>query len=315
MQVVYLDVLAVLNFGMDYCVLRAAGQLSGRSTSGKRLTAASAVGAGYAVLCVLVPRCALAPLRLICAGLMSAMAFDCRRRAVWLRCTLTVLLVVFVFGGAVSALGALCGGDFYRNGVLTAPVSRTELLAAAICAYGLSAVVFRRRASADAPRTERVTIRAGGRTETVRLLCDSGNLLTDPSTGRPVLILTVQSAALYFPEAVREAQPERIPFHTLGGDGKLGAFVPEDIRREDGSRYDAVVALSERSLGAEYDGLIAHNRQERRSYAEHMDSSTAEDSRVAHPLRHSTQRRGNLLCRRDGGAAAAAVPGGRTGSD
>ena len=262
MQVIYLDVLAALNFAMDYGILRASGQISGRTGSGRRLVAAAALGAGYAVLCVLVPLAALAPLRLLCAGGLTAVAFDCPRRAVWLRSTMTVLLVSFVFGGCVSALSALCGADFYRSGVLTVPVPRTVLLTAALLAYGISAVVFRRSASEQKPRAERVTICSGGRTASVRLLRDRGILLHDPKTGKPVLILTTRSARALFPEALNGVEEYRIPYCALGGTGWLKAWTPEEIRREDGSRYDAVIALSEQEMGAEYDGLIADGREE-----------------------------------------------------
>ncbi len=269
MQVIYLDVLAALNFAMDYGILRASGSISGRTCSGRRLTAAAALGAGYAVLCVLIPWAAAAPLRLLCIGGLSAVAFDCRRRAVWIRNTVTVLLVSFVFGGCVSALSTLCGADFYRSGVLTVPVSRTVVLSAAALAYAISAVVFRRSASDQMPRTERVTIRAGGRTAVVCLLRDSGNLLHDPLTGKPVLILTMQSAQTLFPEALECAEEQRIPYSTLGGTGWLKALTPEEIRCADGSRYDAVIALSEQDMGAEYDGLIADRREDVCGTSEH----------------------------------------------
>jgi hypothetical protein len=164
---------------------------------------------------------------------------------------------------------------------------RIFIAAAAALSYGISAVIFRRQTAADAPRTERVTIRAGGRTECVQLLCDSGNLLTDPLTGRPALILTKQSAQRLFPEAVNDAQIGRIPFDSLGGSGWLEAFQPEEIRREDGSQYEAVIALTTAFLGADCDGLIA---QERRNHAEHLESIDGETASVADSMRHPAEQ-------------------------
>ena len=286
MRVVYLDSLAVLNFCMDYCILRASARFSGRVSSGARLAAGAGLGAAYAVLCMMVPLCGKLPFRLISVGGMSAMAFGIRQRAGWIRSTLTVLLISFVFGGGVSALSALCGVELTRRGVVIAPISRTVLLVSAAMSYGISAVVFRRHTAADAPQTERVTIRAGGRTKCVQLLCDSGNLLTDPLTGRPALILTKQSAQKLFPEAARSAQPERIPFTSLGS-GWLEAFVPEEIRREDGSRYEAVIALTTAWLGADCDGLIP---QGRRSHAEHWENPDGTPASMADSVRHSSER-------------------------
>lgn len=286
MRVVYLDSLAALNFCMDYCILRASAQFSGRPSTGTRLAAGAGLGAAYAVLCVAVPMCGELPFRLIGVGGMSAMAFGIRQRAGWIRSTLTVLLISFVFGGGVSALSALCGANFYRSGVLVAPISRTVLVVSAALSYGISAVVFRRQTAADAPQTERVTIRAGGRTECVQLLCDSGNLLMDPLTGRPALILTKQSAQRLFPEAVQSAESDRIPFDSLGGSGWMEAFLPEEIRREDGSRYEAVIALTTAFLGADCDGLIP---QGRRSHAEHLESPDGETAPMADSVRHSSE--------------------------
>ncbi len=257
MQVIYLDVLAALNFGMDYGILRATEQISGRHSTLRRMVLASAVGACYACLSVLVPRLACLPLRLLSMAVMTRMAFVCVSRAIWTRMTLTVWLMSMVFGGCVCGLGALCGGTFYRSGVLTVPVSRGVLLSAAVLSYLLSGVLFRREASADAPKRERVTIRACGETAEVLLLRDSGNCLTDPSSGKPVLILTRQTAEALFPKAVMGAEKGKIAYCTLSGEGVLDSFVPEEIRRESGARYEAVVALTDRVLGADCDGLIA----------------------------------------------------------
>lgn len=309
MQIVYLDVLAALNFGMDYGILRAAGRLSGRDSTFLRLTAASGAGAVYASMCLLFPALACIPLRLAAAAVMTGAAFDCPSRASRIRMTLTVWLVSMVFGGGVCAVSAMCDGDFYRNGVLTVQVPRGVLIFAALISYFISGLVFRREASADAPERESVEISADGRTARVLLMRDSGNKLTDPYIGLPVLILTRQTARTLFPTAERQAHERQIPFCALSGEGIMDSFVPDEIRREDGTRYRAVAAITDSTFGADCDGLIADTADERRSYEKVLECSLRKDKKRADTSGNPSGRQRSILHRRDCGSAAAVVSG------
>ncbi len=279
MRVIYLDVLLVLNFCMDYCIVRAASAIGGRPCAMRRLCLASGLGALYAAGCVLVPWLSALPMRVLSCAAMAGTAFSARSARQLLRQTLLVMLVAFVFGGCVVALEQVSGTDLSVGGALYAPVSRRVLVLSAVLAYGLSGMVFRGQARESRPHGETVCLTCGGAVHEVYLLVDSGNTLRDPATGRPVLVLTRAAAMKILPEEARfvpllleednaaelvqRARQEGIPgwrlisFQSLGGGGMMPCFHPEAVTRANGAPYDSMIAVSGVPVCAgEYDGLI-----------------------------------------------------------
>lgn len=280
MRVIYLDVLLVLNFCMDYCILRAAAGIGGRPCPVRQLCAASGFGAAYAAGSVLVPMLSALPVRLLSCAAMAGIAFSARSARQLLRQTLLVMLVSFVFGGCVIALEQVSGTVLSAGGALYAPVSRKVLLISAGLAYGLSGLVFRGQARANRPHGETICMSCGGKIQEVHLLVDSGNTLRDPVTGCPVFVLTRAAALRVLPEnvqflplllgkdnaaeLVQRAQQEGaagwrlVSFQSIGGGGLMPCFRPDAVTREDGSAYDSLAAISGAGTicAGEYDGLI-----------------------------------------------------------
>lgn len=275
MRVIYVDVLLILNFCMDFCILRAAAAMGGRRIARVRLALAAFAGACYAVLCAAVPQGSWIPFRLLAGIGMTAAAFGVRRGL--LRQFLLVILVTFVFGGCVAALEQMSGTMLTVNGVLYASVSKKTLLLAAVLAYGLSGMIFRRKAAQDTAQGEQVLLTVGEKTAELYLLYDSGNTLHDPLTGRPVILLTRKAAAQVLPEElqfialllqennaaelVQRAQHKSpcfrlISFHSIGGSGLLPCFHPTRTIRA-GKEYDCMAAISDTDIGeGTFDGLI-----------------------------------------------------------
>ncbi len=279
MRVVYLDVLFVLNFAMDYCILRCASALGGRPTAVWRLSLAAGFGALYAGGCVMIPVLSALPVRIASSIVMTATAFSVHNVRLLVRQTLLVLLVTFVFGGAVTALEQLSGASLVQDGVIVAQISRRVLFASALLAYGLSCLVFRNQAKDTRPRGESVCICCGEQRSQVFLLVDSGNTLRDPMTGKPVLLLTRDAAIRILPEQQRFVPRELkqdnaaelvqqtqqngvtgwrlLAFHSVGGGGLLPCFRPRAVVRADGCAYDCLVAVSVADIcSGEFDGLI-----------------------------------------------------------
>ncbi len=279
MRVVYLDVLFALNFAMDYCILRCVSALSGRPAAVWRLSLAAGLGALYAGGCIVIPVLSTLPVRMAAGAVMAGTAFSIRQVRLLVRQTLLLLLVAFVFGGAVTALEQVSGTRLMQGGVLVAQVSRRVLFASALLAYGLSCFVFRNQAKSNRPRGERVSICCEGKQAQIFLLVDSGNTLCDPMTGKPVLLLTRDAAIRILPEQqrfvpqelkqdnaaelVQQAQRSGltgwrlVSFHSVGGGGLLPCFHPDAVRRADGTAYDCMTAISAADIcSGEFDGLI-----------------------------------------------------------
>ncbi|MGN1031362.1 MAG: sigma-E processing peptidase SpoIIGA [Butyricicoccaceae bacterium] len=277
MQVIYLDVLFVLNALMDGCMLCAAAALCGQVLQKRRICAGAAAGALWAVISVLWTPAASVPARVLCGALMTVIAFGVNGVRRTVRSLMSVWLVSFVFGGCVTALASCTSAVTAAGTGIYLPVTLEMIAAAAVCAWAITALVFRRRAAEDIPRGETVSIEFLEKNIRVHLLPDSGNALRDPVSGLPVLIIDRASAMRLFPPELRFVPMELrrhnsaellcrlgkhtgefrlVSCHTVSGEGLMLCFRPRRVVRENGAEYPALVALTADHV-EDYDGLIA----------------------------------------------------------
>lgn len=174
-MVIYLDLVMLVNFLVDGLLLIAADRLCGFPVRIKRAALSAGIGAIYAGLCVLPGLRFLGNIfwRLIILGLMGITAFGMNRSA--LRRSIIFVFLSMALGGIALGLGS--------GGVIA-------LLAAAVGICVLCIALFRGGGK------EYVTVRLvyRGVIRELVALRDTGNMLTDPVTGQPVLVVSAEIA-------------------------------------------------------------------------------------------------------------------------
>lgn len=174
---VYLDLVLILNFTVDFLLLLGTNRLSGHPPGVKRACLASAAGAGYAAACFLPGFGFLAsPLwRLVSLALMGSIAFGLNGSAV--RRSGVFLLLSMALGGFASGMN--------RS-------SFSALVVSAGLLWGLCRLSFSGRigGSTYVP----VEVITEGRKVTMTALRDTGNTLRDPLTGEQVLVVDSRMA-------------------------------------------------------------------------------------------------------------------------
>lgn len=284
MEVIYLDVLVGLNLSINYILLLVTGRLSGMSAKRWRLFAAAFFGALYAAL-IFLPTLKFfytAPIKILFGALMVLISYGVMEKGKFLRLFLLFLTVSFAFGGCVTAVYYLAGAQCMKNGVFYLNVPLKIILLSIALAYALTGVIFYRGAKHSVEKsTERVIVELMGKKAEISLMVDSGNDLSDPVSGKPIMVLERKAFAKILPrellfvplEITKQNAAEilckigetpyqnrfrLVSYRALGTDGLLLVLKPDKITRQNGRKYDAMIAVSPNYIaGGEFEGLIS----------------------------------------------------------
>lgn len=176
-MVLYLDLVMILNFLVDFFLLLGTNRLSGFPADGKRSAAAAALGAVYSGACLLPRFHFLGGLlwRVLCLGVMAVIAFGWNRSAVKRGCVF--LLLTMALGGLALSFG--------RNAWPSVLLAAAGLWLLCRAAFG---------GTIGGQEYVPLVLAYGGSKLHLTALRDSGNTLRDPITGEQVLVLSAHAA-------------------------------------------------------------------------------------------------------------------------
>ncbi len=221
MRVLYLDSLFWLELTADSVLLWAAGKLCNTRRRPLRLLAAGLIGSAYTVLTLFVPPAAAMIGKLVSLLLMLLTAYGVDRK-LW-RPALAFLFLSAVYGGIAAAVTAAAGRATARALIFSAGIS-----------LGVCALPFR-FAGVRGGVCELRMIGEGGEVR-LKALRDTGNRLTDPFSGKPVVIASEKVLApLFSPEcrSILEATAGEAPEERMEKLGRGFCLIP--LRTVNGS--------------------------------------------------------------------------------
>lgn len=270
MKVLYIDVFFALNLTLDYLLLILTAKLSGVPVLRWRALLSGGVGALLAILLFFVP-CNIPVALLLKSGvgwLMVLLAFGIQERKKRLRLTGVLLVQAFLFAGAMYWLQSLGVGRIdLQNGVAYFQVSGRQIVLCAVIAFFAVQFIFSDRALKLEKRRLPLTVTLDGRTVSTSVLVDSGNLLREPVSGQPVVLLAPLVAAALFPPEIgavlrqgtgweplalfqqlverTDTKARLIPLHTAQNrQGIIIAVKPTSIIVKTGEREDYWIGIS-----------------------------------------------------------------------
>ncbi len=243
-MVVYLDLVLILNYSVDFLLLMASDTLLGYPGSRLRCALGAALGAGYGAACFLPGLGFLRSglWRLVFLALVGTAAFGAQSPG-WKRTGAFVLL------------------SLAQNG-LTAALGRGGLPLLILCAGGLWLLCrLLIPGEGSGPRAV-LTIAHQGNRVTLNALRDTGNTLRDPITGEAVFIISPGAAweltgltaqQLRDPLGTLQAMPicglRLIPYRAVGCAGGMLLAKTMDEVTVAGKRKRAVIAFAPEGLG------------------------------------------------------------------
>lgn len=244
---IYLDLVVILNFLVDFLLLWGTNRLVGFPTPWRRTLAAAALGGLYGGACLLP-------------------GFRFLGNSLW-RIVALILMGVLAFGWNRS-MPRRCGVFLILTMALGGMALRMENLGAAgllICGGGLW-LLCRLAFGTGVGREEYIpmTITYRGRREELIALRDTGNTLLDPVTGEGVLVIAAEAASrltgltreqLRAPLETLAQRPlpglRLIPYHSVGNGGAMMLAMRFPDIRLGPVRKSALVAFAPEGLGRE----------------------------------------------------------------
>ncbi len=250
--ILYADVLVFLNFALDFLCLVITSRVAARRFVGWRAVLGALFGAVYALASVVFSLSAW--IHFPAAAILCLISFpfgDAKRFG----------KVCFVFLMTSAGMGGLISAAYYigTKKITAAGIILTAVLFCALWVlYGL---YCRKKVSTTNMKIE---IKFGTSSLVADVLVDSGNLVTEPFSALPVVILSssVFPSPLDKPDIENSPVPLRaIPIRTETGLGLLYGFIPDSIELcppfEKRRKVDAVIGIdTDNKDFAGCDGLL-----------------------------------------------------------
>lgn len=232
LTVIYVDTLFLLNLTIDYLLLLCSARVAGEVLSRWRFLAGAVLGGGYAVAIFLPglaflqhPACRVA----VGVGMVLVAFWGCQYL---FRVCLIFFALSCAFGGGVLAISLLGGQGLSLTGGVFYSVMDIKIvfLSAAVC-YCLLTLIFRHwgRHEGIPGALIPVKLELEGQSVTVIALEDTGNTLTDPISGRPVIVAEGGALHSLFQAGAEFSLKELLdPAATL--EGRQGTALAQRLR-------------------------------------------------------------------------------------
>lgn len=266
--IVYVDVLLVINFMVNFILLRVTALLIRRQPTFWRLCLAAAIGA-FGSLVIFVPiqsRVIGLIYKLFLTAVMSVSAFGYNGVKRVLYAAFGLFTVSLLTSGLLLLwqITVRPKGVLISKGAVYFDIGAAALIGCCIAAYLITSVLSKLLARAS-PKTQlcEITVLHAGAVSVFPALIDTGSSLTEPFSHCPVIVCEEQALGSAMPQELRnftlsQAPPKGlrlVPYKTLNSSGLLPAFLPDTLLvRLQGETArkagDCYIAVLNQSLGS-----------------------------------------------------------------
>ena len=257
---VYIDVLFAINFSMDFLALFLTNLILFKKIHKVRILIASLIGGLYGTLEFFVDLNFMWTIvsNIAVTFLMCTIAFEKSKLSKYLSTLIIFWGVSSTLGGIMTLLYNLINKFFYTyienytyEEIYTGARFFIVVSLSLLFALLLNKIFFTRKEKEELD----VVIEYNGTVFKTKGICDSGNLLKEPFTGKSVILVDKNSLIGKLIEKEREVKKKYIPYHTINSNGVLKGIVPNRIII-DNSEVSAVVAPVENISSNGFDAIV-----------------------------------------------------------
>lgn len=268
---IYLDVIFIENLVMNLSVILSEAILLNSLNNFMRKICAAFIATAYYILTLFFPK--IAKFQIIIGILIIGIAFETKNLKVLFKQIFLFYFINFVFAGCSFALMcAFNSGKFsIINGVVIGNFDIFKVFLSGIIATIMLIYFFRKRSKHV---FKDVFISISGQVKEIRLLLDTGNLLREPYTGKPVMIVEKMALKTIIDETIfndlkkilkgNETIPNGmflIPYRSLGNSsGFLLGINPDFVAlKKNGKKfYNVVIGICDENISEtkSYSGIF-----------------------------------------------------------
>lgn len=260
-MIVYLDILFVMNFIMNYIVLVIASSFGGIYTKKMKIIFSAFVGALYAVftffsyfdfLNILI-------VKLIFGTIITVLAFGFKKI---IKNTVLVLIISSAIAGIVMSVSLVTHNENYMmiSGVPYIDVKLDTLAVVFILSYVGISVIHKGLFKNKTENICDIHIIIGNKSKKIAVFCDTGNVLT--YNGMPVIIVEITELRDIIPDELRcllrsgeyfnnpvSRRVKLIHYKTISSEtGIMLAFKPDKILDKNKKEIHALIGISYEKL-------------------------------------------------------------------
>lgn len=192
---IYIDVVLIENLLMNYIILLATGIIIKTKIRHIRLIAASLIGAIYTIITYIITIKIYSNFffKILLSIIIIYIAFNPQNvKQMWKQLVI-FYLTSFVFGGAAFALIYIIRPQeiLMRNGLFLGTYPLKTVMLSAIVAFLIILITFKivKNKISKKDMFRQINIVIEGREITVKSMLDTGNMLREPITGKPVIVI------------------------------------------------------------------------------------------------------------------------------
>lgn len=229
-RTIYADILFCVNFIIDYIILLTVRRFMNLSAGRLRLLSGAAAG-GLTSFVILLPAlpsglCLLLSLAFACT--IVGIAFAPLPKMLYIRTAAAFFLISFGYCGAMMAVLILFSPEslIIRNSSVYVDISPFALIVTTVICYVIIRTILRITGKGRPEKIHCVLkIRINGSETVCRALIDTGNALSEPFSGEPVIVMSPGILG----EECFGSSVRLVPFSCVGSKGLLKAVRPEEI--------------------------------------------------------------------------------------
>lgn len=258
-QVIYIDVLIIVNLFVNYFILLTTSKFLNLKLKLSRLILGEILGAIYS-LYIFIPEPNLfisILIKLFMSIIMVAVSFEFRKIKQFLKIIVCFYAVNFAFSGIMFTLWCVFkpSGMIMNNDIVYFNISPLTLMISTVVSYIIIEIINRviEKKQLKSSKYE-IGIKFKDKYIVLNAKIDTGNLLKEPFSNLPVIVVKKSEINLLIPEfnifenienqnEIKKLKIRMIPFKTVSGTGILPAFKPEYVVLKGNLKKQAYIAV------------------------------------------------------------------------